>query len=246
MLTGKWTPINREVGRFNSLVNETKVLSRENDDDRMTRVEILYKSVADSDFKHKCVWLFLKDKHKWKNPDSTNARRNRGRVTEEEPEFFGDDEFPRTAGNQRVVASGASCDGTPKASNSSPLVSPTATINMPRGLYNVDVAATFRVPLTAVGDLDVLKKDIEAGKHEELVSGMTNDERKAVMDTLVAMCHSILAENTNASAIPCKVSYVDDSTIVDALVAENFNVDESPCNTLKIYRCRMVTGGITS
>ncbi|GKB35941.1 hypothetical protein Tco_0880883 [Tanacetum coccineum] len=33
MLTGKWTPMNREVGRFNSLVNETKVLSGENDDD---------------------------------------------------------------------------------------------------------------------------------------------------------------------------------------------------------------------
>ncbi|GJX03104.1 zf-BED domain-containing protein [Tanacetum coccineum] len=46
MLTGKWTPINREIGRFNSLVNETRVMSGENDDDWMTRIEILYKTVA--------------------------------------------------------------------------------------------------------------------------------------------------------------------------------------------------------
>ncbi|GJV19799.1 ribonuclease H-like domain-containing protein [Tanacetum coccineum] len=36
MLTGKWTPMNREVGRFNLLVNETRVMSRENNDDWMT------------------------------------------------------------------------------------------------------------------------------------------------------------------------------------------------------------------
>ncbi|GKA60985.1 zinc knuckle CX2CX4HX4C containing protein [Tanacetum coccineum] len=58
--------------------------------------------------------------------------------------------------------SGATCDGSPKVSNSSPLVSPTATINMPQGLYNVDVAATFGVPLTIVGDLHILIKCIEA------------------------------------------------------------------------------------
>ncbi|GJW84889.1 zinc knuckle CX2CX4HX4C containing protein [Tanacetum coccineum] len=34
------------------------------------------------------------------------------------------------------------------------------------------------------------------------------------------------ADNTNANVIPCKVSHVDDSTIIDALV-ENLNVDES-------------------
>ncbi|GKB39864.1 hypothetical protein Tco_0884806 [Tanacetum coccineum] len=54
------------------------------------------------------------------------------------------------------------------------------------------------VPFTTVGDLDVLTKDIEAGKHEDLLFGMTNDKHKA-----------------------------DDSTIVDALVAENLNVNES-------------------
>ncbi|GKA83074.1 hypothetical protein Tco_0789822 [Tanacetum coccineum] len=41
MLTGKWTPMNREVGRFNSLVNETKALSGEKDEDWLTRVEII-------------------------------------------------------------------------------------------------------------------------------------------------------------------------------------------------------------
>ncbi|GJV82838.1 zinc knuckle CX2CX4HX4C containing protein [Tanacetum coccineum] len=132
-----------------------------------------------------------------------------------------------TARNQGVDAFGASCDGSPKVRNSYPLVSPTATINRPHGLYNVDVVATFGVPLTTVGDLDVLTNDTEAGKHKELLSGMTNDKRKAVMDALVAMCDSIQAENTNADAIPCKVSHVNGSTIIDALVAKNLNVDES-------------------
>nr|GEX27097.1 hypothetical protein [Tanacetum cinerariifolium] len=116
----------------------------------------------------------------------------------------------------------------PKVSNSSHLVSPNAPINMRRGMYNVDVPTTFRVPLTTISDLDVSTKDIEVGKHKELLSGMTNDKRKAVMDALVVMCDSIQATNTIVDAIPYVVSHVDDSTIVDALVGENLNVDESP------------------
>ncbi|GJR79144.1 zinc knuckle CX2CX4HX4C containing protein [Tanacetum coccineum] len=110
-------------------------------------------------------------------------------------------------------------DESPKVSYSSPLVSLTATINMPRGLCNVDVAATFEVPLTTVGDLHLLIKSIEAGKHDELLSGMTNDERMAIMDALDTICNSIQADNTNANVIPCKVSHVNDLT--------NLNIDES-------------------
>ncbi|GJS09829.1 zinc knuckle CX2CX4HX4C containing protein [Tanacetum coccineum] len=110
-----------------------------------------------------------------------------------------------TTGIQGVGTSGASCNGSIKVSNPSPLVSPTAPINMPRGLYNVDVAVTFGVPLTTVGDLDMLTKGIEASKHEELLSRMTSDKCKAVMDALVAMCDSVQATNTNADAIPCMV-----------------------------------------
>ncbi|GKF33496.1 hypothetical protein Tco_0106696, partial [Tanacetum coccineum] len=84
----------------------------------------------------------------------------------------------------------------PKVSNSSPLIYHNATINMPRGMYNVDVATTFRVPLSTVGDLDMLIKDSEAGEHNELLSRMTNDKRMAVMDALGAICDSIQAENS--------------------------------------------------
>ncbi|GKC84120.1 zinc knuckle CX2CX4HX4C containing protein, partial [Tanacetum coccineum] len=82
----------------------------------------------------------------------------------------------KTAGNLGAGASGVSCDGSLKVSNSSPWISRNATINMPRGLYNVDVAATFGVPLTT--------------------AGMTNDKRMAVMDALGAICDSIQAENS--------------------------------------------------
>ncbi|GKA47374.1 hypothetical protein Tco_0740257 [Tanacetum coccineum] len=48
----------------------------------------------------------------------------------------------------------------------------------------IDVAATFGVPLTTVGDLHKLINDIEAGKHEELLSRMTNDDRMETLDAL--------------------------------------------------------------
>ncbi|GKB72722.1 zinc knuckle CX2CX4HX4C containing protein [Tanacetum coccineum] len=107
----------------------------------------------------------------------------------------------------------------PKVSNSSPLVSPSTTINVPRELYSIDVAATFGVPLTTVGDLHKLITDIEAGKHDELLSEMTNDDRMETLDALGTICNSIQANNINADVIPCKVSHVDDSI--------NLNVDES-------------------
>nr|GEW50107.1 hypothetical protein [Tanacetum cinerariifolium] len=73
-------------------------------------------------------------------------------------------------------------DHGPKVSNFSPLVSPSTTINVPRELNSIDVAATFRVPLTIVGELHKLINDIEAGKHDELLSEMTNDDRIKTMD----------------------------------------------------------------
>nr|GEU70403.1 hypothetical protein [Tanacetum cinerariifolium] len=95
MLMGKWTSMNRDVKKFNSLVEEMLVMSGENDEDWLTMVQILFKTHTGSDFKHNSAWLFLKDKHKWKNPESTLARKNRFRVTDEEPEHFGEDTLPR-------------------------------------------------------------------------------------------------------------------------------------------------------
>nr|GEV99719.1 hypothetical protein [Tanacetum cinerariifolium] len=105
MLMEKWTPMNREITKFNSLVLETRVMSGENDENWMTRVAILYKIHTCSDFKHKSTCSFLKDKHKWKNSDSTNARRNRQRVTDEETELFGDDELSRPPDKERIAKS---------------------------------------------------------------------------------------------------------------------------------------------
>nr|GEV00535.1 hypothetical protein [Tanacetum cinerariifolium] len=86
-------------------------------------------------------------------------------------------------------------DGSPMVGNSSLLASPT-TINMPRGLYSIDVAATFEVPLTTVGDLHKLINDIEAGKHDELLSGMTNDDRMETMDAIDDSINLIVDEST--------------------------------------------------
>ncbi|GKD40066.1 zinc knuckle CX2CX4HX4C containing protein, partial [Tanacetum coccineum] len=68
----------------------------------------------------------------------------------------------------------------------------------------IDVAATFEVPLTAVGDLHKLINDIKAGKLYELLSGMTNDDRIETMDAIGTICKSIQADNNNVDVIPCK------------------------------------------
>ncbi|GJX94484.1 zinc knuckle CX2CX4HX4C containing protein [Tanacetum coccineum] len=76
----------------------------------------------------------------------------------------------------------------------SPLVSHTTTINMPpRGPFDIDVAATF--PLTTVGDMQMLINDIKAGKHNELLAGMTNDDHVETLDALGTICNSIRAGN---------------------------------------------------
>nr|GEW48774.1 cellulose synthase A catalytic subunit 7 [Tanacetum cinerariifolium] len=122
MLTGKWTPINASIQKFNQLVAETLALSGENDEDSITRVEILYKTHVGTEFKHKCAWLFLKGKHKWTNPESTNVRRYRFRVTDEEPEHFGDDALPRPPGLQRIAKSQRSGSNSTASSGSNQLM----------------------------------------------------------------------------------------------------------------------------
>ncbi|GKD37768.1 zinc knuckle CX2CX4HX4C containing protein [Tanacetum coccineum] len=107
----------------------------------------------------------------------------------------------------------------PKVSTSSSLVSPSSIINVPRDLYSIDVAATFGVPLTTVGDLQKLIYDIDAGKHDELLSELTNEDRMETLEALGSICNSIKIDHNNADVIPCKVSYADDSI--------NLNVDES-------------------
>ncbi|GJX60977.1 hypothetical protein Tco_0293877 [Tanacetum coccineum] len=74
MLTGKWTPMNRDVNKFNSIYDQTNLLSGENEENLYTQ---------------------------WQNPESTQARRTRGRVTEEDPEMFGDNAIPRPSGAPR-------------------------------------------------------------------------------------------------------------------------------------------------
>ncbi|GJZ01931.1 zinc knuckle CX2CX4HX4C containing protein [Tanacetum coccineum] len=98
----------------------------------------------------------------------------------------------------------------PNSDGSSPLVSRAAIINMPsRRTNDIDVAGTFGVPLITVGDLSNLINDIETGKHDELLSGMTNDDRMETMDALGIICNSIQADNTNTNVPPYKVSHVD-------------------------------------
>ncbi|GKB72043.1 hypothetical protein Tco_0933455 [Tanacetum coccineum] len=88
--------------------------------------------------------------------------------------------------------SGATCDGNPTVI--SLFLYFLTFIQPPRGPYDIDVAATFRVPLRTVGDLHMLINDIEAGKHDELLSEMTNDDCMETLDALGTICNSIQAD----------------------------------------------------
>nr|GEY16629.1 germin-like protein 9-3 [Tanacetum cinerariifolium] len=106
MLKGKWTPMNREETKFNSIYDQTKALSDENEENLLTQLHILYKEQTGKKIYRKSARLFLKDKYKWKNPESTQARRTSGRVTGEDPEFFGDDVIPASIrGSTKVQSS---------------------------------------------------------------------------------------------------------------------------------------------
>ncbi|GJR71801.1 zinc knuckle CX2CX4HX4C containing protein [Tanacetum coccineum] len=73
----------------------------------------------------------------------------------------------------------------PKVSTSSPLVSPSTIINMPRELYSIDVAH-FWSSINYYGSYGNLKLRF-------------------------LLCNSIKVDRNNADVIPCKVSYADDS-----------------------------------
>ncbi|GJR29848.1 hypothetical protein Tco_1106080 [Tanacetum coccineum] len=117
MLTEKWTPMNRDVQKFNQLVPEMLALSGENDEDWMTRT-----STSE------------------KNPESTLARRNRLRVTDSEPEHFVEDALPRPPPAQRIAKSQRSSNST--ASSDSNL---TMYQEMVKERYELDRKAKMKV-----------------------------------------------------------------------------------------------------
>ncbi|GKC78720.1 hypothetical protein Tco_1129494 [Tanacetum coccineum] len=119
MLTGKWTPMNREIGKFNAIYDQTDLLSGENNENLYTRVLTLFRDHTKSEFRHRSSWPFLKDKYKWQNPESTQARRTRGRVIEEDPDMFGPDAIPRPSGAPRKSKSQRSSGSSSAASGSS-------------------------------------------------------------------------------------------------------------------------------
>ncbi|GJV55100.1 hypothetical protein Tco_1456105 [Tanacetum coccineum] len=113
MLTGKWTPMNRDVGKFNAIYDQIDLLSGENDENLYTRVLTLYRDQMKSEFRHRSAWLFLRDKYKWQNPESTQERRTRGRVTEEDSCFqqiMLDREAKKEAIDRELAARLAICD----------------------------------------------------------------------------------------------------------------------------------------
>ncbi|GJZ79525.1 hypothetical protein Tco_0644362, partial [Tanacetum coccineum] len=121
----------------------------------------------------------------------------------------------------------------PKVSTSSPLVSPFTIINVPRELYSIDVAATFGVTLTTVGDLQKLINDIDAGKHDELLSELINEDRMETLEELGSICNSIKVDRNNADVIPCKSVDINKSTsyagVAGGSVKDQPNVNSNFC-----------------
>ncbi|GKC67377.1 hypothetical protein Tco_1099975 [Tanacetum coccineum] len=94
--------MNREITKFNSLYDQTVVLSGENNEDLLTRVQIMYKeNERNREFSYKSAWRFCETYSNGKNLDSTQARRSLGRP-DVEPDLFGDDPIPRPFGAPRT------------------------------------------------------------------------------------------------------------------------------------------------
>nr|GEW16489.1 hypothetical protein [Tanacetum cinerariifolium] len=89
--------MNRDVNKFNSIYDQTNLLNGKNEENLYTWVLTLFHDQQKSEFRHRSAWLFLKDKYKWQNPELTQARRTLGRVTEQDPEMFGNDAIPRSS-----------------------------------------------------------------------------------------------------------------------------------------------------
>ncbi|GKC33124.1 hypothetical protein Tco_1040418, partial [Tanacetum coccineum] len=82
---------------------------------------------------------------------------------------------------------GTQLRSSPKVGTSSPLVSLSTTISVPRELNSIDVAATFGVPLTTIGDLHKLINDID-------------------VDALDSIRNSIKVDCNNADMIPLDIN----------------------------------------
>ncbi|GJS71675.1 hypothetical protein Tco_0704516 [Tanacetum coccineum] len=74
------------------------------------------------------------------NPESTLARRNRLRVTDEEPELFGEDALPRPPGAQRIAKSQRSSNSTASSGSN-----PTMFQEMMQQQYELDRKANMEV-----------------------------------------------------------------------------------------------------
>ncbi|GJY78324.1 zinc knuckle CX2CX4HX4C containing protein [Tanacetum coccineum] len=73
------------------------------------------------------------------------------------------------------------------------------------------------IPLTTVGDLQKLINDIDAGKHDELLSKLTNEECMETLEALGSICNSIKVDRNNADVIP----YINKSTSYAGVVGES-------------------------
>ncbi|GJX68512.1 zinc knuckle CX2CX4HX4C containing protein [Tanacetum coccineum] len=74
----------------------------------------------------------------------------------------------------------------------------------------VDIFALFGVPFKSITDFDNLTKRIEAGEYADVMTGLTSDEHKAIMDELEALwkkiCVAMSDNNSNngmEAHVPC-------------------------------------------
>nr|GEW58191.1 hypothetical protein [Tanacetum cinerariifolium] len=98
----------------------------------------------------------------------------------------------------------------------------TAKTSMTFGLPTVDnVAAIFGVSIMSINDLNDLTRRIEVGDCDDVLGGLNKDERKAVMDAIMALFKKFLADRND------KTPGVENETV-------NLNVDNGPYDTTTV------------
>nr|GEY54825.1 hypothetical protein [Tanacetum cinerariifolium] len=62
-----------------------------------------------------------------------------------------------------------------------------------------DVVAIFGISITSRKDIDILTTRIEAGECDDVLDGLSKDERKAVMDAIMTLCEKYLAASNGGA-----------------------------------------------
>nr|GEY62600.1 hypothetical protein [Tanacetum cinerariifolium] len=122
---------------------------------------------------------------------------------------------------------GTRSNTTTKASQNDDLVIDSLNNTMTDGgiewteVTSLDVVAIFGISITSCKNIDILITRIEAGECDDVLDGLSKDERKAVMDAIMTVCEKYLAASNGGANDGTDVLLIHVSNPYDVLDEES-------------------------